>query len=140
MAARVLRSRRRVMATGGTLLLGLAACRSFPRREPLISGSITYRGPVGLQPEDEIVIRILDTNDVSRPAIAEQRIHTDRQVPIPFSLAYDTDVLESSSGYVIDAQIWRRGRVLFALPQPVPINPYEPVTNLVLTLEPAPVT
>lgn len=131
-------SRRKVWAAlAGAALLGPVACRSLPRRDPLVSGTITYRGPIGLRPDDEIRVRVLDRANVGRPPIAEQRIQTEQQVPIPFSLAYDTNVIGSGADLVIEAQIWRSGRVLFATPAPVTIDPAQGTTDLVLELQPA---
>ena len=81
------------------LLLLLAACSGRPVDSgtpgipATITGTVTYRERMALAPDDTIRVVLEDVSlaDTVAPTLAEQMISgAGKQVPVPFSLTYDT--------------------------------------------------
>lgn len=70
-----------------------------------VSGTVTYRERIALPP-NAIVRVTLEAVGTPTEVIAEQTIATQgRQVPIPFSLNYDTSNIREQTSYIVRAQI-----------------------------------
>jgi putative lipoprotein len=107
-----------LFADSGTLRFGAAAGAT-------VTGTVTYRQRIAL-PEDAIVtVQIQDTSRADAPAevIGEQIIETNgRQVPIPYSVSYDPDVIVENHTYTMSARITDgQGTLLFINDTSIPV-------------------
>jgi putative lipoprotein len=90
-----------------------------------VSGSITYRERIALPP-NAIVRVTLESVGAPIEVLAEQTIETKgKQVPIPFSLNYDTSSLREDTSYVIRAQILVEQQLRFAGDVAYPTAPHQ---------------
>lgn len=90
-----------------------------------VSGNVTYRERVALPP-DAIVRIILESVGAPIEVLAEQTIETQgKQVPIPFSLTYDTSSVREDTSYVIRAQILVDQQLRFAGDVAYPTTPHQ---------------
>lgn len=81
-----------------------------------ITGSVSYRSRNALPPDAILVVRVQDTARAGAPAItlAERRIElAGQQVPIPFSLLVDRDLLRKKARITVAARIQRGSKLLF---------------------------
>ena len=81
-----------------------------------ITGSVAYRARIALPPDAVLVIRIQDTSRADAPAftLAEQRIElAGLQVPIPFKMTVDRDLLRKNARITVAARIQRGSTLLF---------------------------
>ena len=81
-----------------------------------ITGSVSYRTRNALPPDAVLVVRVQDTSRADAPAVtlAEQRIElAGQQVPIPFSLLVDRDLLRKKARITVAARIQRGSKLLF---------------------------
>jgi len=79
-----------------------------------VSGTVSYRQRIALTPDAEVVVELSDVSRMDVPAtvIASQRIITNgRQVPIPFSLTYDTASITENGTYTVSAKIFVGGQL-----------------------------
>jgi putative lipoprotein len=79
-----------------------------------VSGTISYRQRIALPPDAEVVVELSDVSRMDVPAtvIASQRIIANgRQVPIPFSLTYDTVSITENGTYTVSAKIFVGGQL-----------------------------
>lgn len=82
----------------------------------LVTGTVTYRERMALAPTAVVQVTLQDISRQDAPAtlLAQEIIATGgRQVPIPFTLAYDTDAIDSRSTYAVAARITDQGKLLF---------------------------
>ena len=90
-----------------------------------VSGTVTYRQRIALPADAVITVRVEDTSRADAPAVlvGEQRIEsTGRQVPIPFSVAYDPSTISASGRYTLRARIESAdGRLLWLTTQAYPV-------------------
>lgn len=72
-----------------------------------ITGTVTYRERIALQPGSTVRVRLEDVSraDVPRALVAETSTLTERQVPIPFTLAYDRADIDPAHVYTVRAEI-----------------------------------
>lgn len=81
-----------------------------------ISGSVTYRQRIALPPDAILTVRVLDTSRAGAKArtLAEQTLELGaQQVPIPFRLVVDRDLLGKKARITLAARIESRGKLLF---------------------------
>lgn len=74
----------------------------------LVSGVVTYRQRIALPTGSVIEVKLLDVSKADAPAvtIAEQTIITKgEQVPIPFTLSYDSQKIDPRHTYAVQARI-----------------------------------
>ena len=79
-----------------------------------VSGTVSYLQRIALPDNAEIVVELSDVSrmDVPSTLIASQRIITNgRQVPIPYSLSYDTASITESGTYTVSAKIFIGGQL-----------------------------
>ncbi|MDL5052888.1 YbaY family lipoprotein [Oscillatoria laete-virens NRMC-F 0139] len=100
------------------LLIGAAGLLSA-QDEPgfgVISGTVTYQPRIALPDNAEILIELEDVSRMDAPSIviASQRIFTQgRQVPIPYSLSYDTASITDMGSYNVRARIFVDGVLMW---------------------------
>ena len=73
-----------------------------------LSGTVTYRPRIALPPNAVLSVKLLDVSRADAPSItlAETRVGTDgAQVPLPFSLVYDSADIQPRMRYVVRAEI-----------------------------------
>lgn len=98
------------------IFLALASCSGRPTdispvsnsESAQISGTVTYREKMALVPDDTIRVMLEDVSlaDTPAPLLAETMIAgAGRQVPIPFSLTYQTGWIEDRNRYALRAEI-----------------------------------
>ena len=98
------------------LLLGLVAltagCSIVQMAQ--LDGTVTYRERIALPPQTELRVALEDVTDDATVGrlVAEQVIHPNRQVPIPFSLSYDRRAIEAHHRYRLIAEIRDEGNQL----------------------------
>ena len=108
------------------------------RAEPavkVVRGSIVYREKVSLPADAEIVVQLLDMTRPDKPILnAEATFKSDgRQVPIPFSLAFDPAKVTGRL-HAVHASIRFGGRTQFVTGARVNIDPAAPPQSLVMTV------
>lgn len=118
-------------------LLALAALpAAAAAQDAVIRGTVTYRERIALPPGAvlEVVLEDIARADAPAPRIAEARIPLDRQVPIPFLLAFDPARLDPRGRYALRATISVDGRAWFRPDTVHPVRPgqAEPVTLMLV--------
>ncbi|MDM0052462.1 YbaY family lipoprotein [Variovorax sp. J22R115] len=81
-----------------------------------VTGSVTFRERIALDPSAEIVVHLLDVSrmDVAAVVLAEQRIRADgRQVPFNFALSVDPARIDPRMRYNVSARILQGDKLLF---------------------------
>lgn len=120
----------RAVVQGGRLVLmagteSLAAFETAGTASASVSGTVAYRERIALPPNAVVTVRLLDVSraDAAATTIAETVIQTNgRQVPIPFTLAYDPSRIEARNRYVVRATIGdAAGVMLFTTDTAVPV-------------------
>ena len=123
-----------LFADSGTLRFGVAS-------GAVVTGTVTYRQRIAL-PEDAIVtVQIQDTSRADAPAevIGVQIIETNgRQVPIPYSVSYDPDVIVENHSYTMSARLTDgQGTLLFINDTSIPvITNSNPTTDVEIVVVP----
>lgn len=93
------------------VLLGTLLTACGPKEnEPVmgkITGTLTYRERMMLTPEASVTVTLQDVSLADAPAktIAELTLDNPGQVPIPFELEYDPEVIDERMSYSMHAQI-----------------------------------
>ena len=104
--------------------------------ESVIRGTATYRERMALPPGAvlEVALEDIARADAPAPRLAEARIPVERQVPIPFVLAFDPARLDPRGRYALRATLGHDGRVLFRTDTVHPVTPgqAEPVTLMLV--------
>lgn len=82
---------------------------------PVVSGTVTYRQRIALSPEAMVSVKLLDISlaDVAATEIATLAIDNPGQVPIPFELRYNPELIRENMVYSVRAEIRENGRLLF---------------------------
>lgn len=101
-----------------TGLLGLAlavpagSALAAPR---VLRGTVVYRERMALPPGAVIEVKLVDVSLADAPSrtIAETRIRTRRQVPIPYVLRFDSRAIVPRRSYALQARITDGDRLLF---------------------------
>jgi putative lipoprotein len=83
---------------------------------PAITGSITYRTPVTLEPNSVLQLRLTDVSVNDGPAleIATATITTINALPFHYSLPYEAARIEAQHRYTVDARLLSAGRLRFS--------------------------
>lgn len=109
----------RLLAVGMVTAPLLAACATVPPAEQPVSvtGSITYRERIALQPTAQVEITLSDVSLMDAPSktIAQQSFTADgRQVPLAFTLTVDQRRLDPRHSYAVAARITdASGKLMF---------------------------
>jgi len=109
---------------GLVIIMNTAGCgktNSTPSPTPTItyenvSGNITYREKTSLPTGAIIEVKLLAVSKASTPdvTIGEMLITTNgQQIPIPFSIAYNSNLIDSNYTYVVQASITIDGELWF---------------------------
>jgi putative lipoprotein len=105
---------------------GLAGCGGGS--EETITGTVAYQQRIALPPDAEVVVNLIDADagadsPANQDPIAAVVVDTDgAQAPIPFSLDYHPDDIESDVSYGLWAKIEASdGALLFESTQPTPV-------------------
>lgn len=117
-AARFPRLFRLVLAPALALVFSglFASCATLNDHTLEITGSVTYRERIALPPGALLEVALADVTDpgTATPPLAERRIHiTTSQPPIPFSLSYDSRLLQPGRQYAVQARITVDGQPWF---------------------------
>jgi uncharacterized lipoprotein YbaY len=87
---------------------------SVDTRTATVTGTITYLARIGLTPDAEAYVALVDITQADAPVvIGEQTIPSPGQVPIAFEVAYDPAAVDPDRVYAVRAQIRDRGILLF---------------------------
>lgn len=88
-----------------------------------LNGTVTYTQRMALTPQAEVQVELRDVSapDDASTLIAKQVIATPGQVPIPFSLEYDTTKIRGGRTYAISARIVDRGQLQFITDTRIPV-------------------
>jgi putative lipoprotein len=81
-----------------------------------VTGTVTYRQRIALPSTAVVEVTLQDISRQDAPAtlLAREVILTGgRQAPIPFTLAYDADAIDSRFTYAVAARITNGGKLLF---------------------------
>jgi putative lipoprotein len=105
-----------------------------------VAGTVTYLVRMALPPEAVINVQLRDVSkmDVASELIAETTFEAEgSQVPFPFTIAYDPDVIVESNTYSLSATITLDGQVIFRTTQAYPVITQDnPTKDIELVLEP----
>ena len=107
-------------AIAGASLLSACAVPSSPAAggtaQLRVTGTVTYRERIALDPAADIVVQLLDVSLMDAPSkvLAEQRIKANgRQVPFAYELKVDAARIEPRMRYAVSARITRGEQLLF---------------------------
>ncbi|MBB4222303.1 MULTISPECIES: YbaY family lipoprotein [Variovorax] len=107
-------------AIAGASLLSACAVPSSPAAggtaQLRVTGTVTYRERIALDPAADIVVQLLDVSLMDAPSkvLAEQRIKANgRQVPFAYELKVDAARIEPRMRYAVSARITRGDQLLF---------------------------
>ena len=81
-----------------------------------VTGTVTYRERIALSPTAVVRVQLQDASlqDVAATIIDSVTIRPNgRQVPLPFTLHYDTARIQENATYAVQARISADGRLLF---------------------------
>ena len=106
-----------------------------------VTGTVTYLERIALPPDAVVTVTLLDISqqDVAATTIATTEITTGgAQVPIPFTLEYNTQDIVPTNTYGVRADITVGGSPMFVTDTATPvITQGNPTTNVELTLKSA---
>jgi putative lipoprotein len=121
----------------------LAACAHHrPAAKPVaakISGTVTYLQKMALSPDATVEVEFSDVSksDAAPIQLGHQVIRAaGKQVPIPFSIAYDARQIVSDHIYEVTARIKQGEQVLFASGAPVLVLTQGRPTNVEIVVTP----
>lgn len=121
-----------VVVTGDRLAVTSASGQGLTFRavpgesaDAALTGTVTYRPRIALPPDAVLTVRLLDVSRADAPSVtlAETRVGTDGgQVPLPFSLDYDSGDVQPRNRYVVRAEISdASGALLWTTDTAVPV-------------------
>jgi putative lipoprotein len=90
----------------------------------VVTGSVSYRQRIALQPEAVVEVSLLDASLTGSPAkvIAQEKIPAaGNQVPIPFRLEYRSAEILPGHSYQVRARITLNGELLFTSTRAYPV-------------------
>ena len=125
----------RLVLAGGAPLAGIWESRTFAA----LTGTVTYLQRVALTPEAEVQIELRDVSraDADAPVIAKQILRpAGKQVPLAFSLDYDTAEILPGRAYAVSARITDRGQLAFVTDTRVPVLTGGAPTNAEIVVVP----
>ena len=99
--------RRALLAAPAVLLAGAAVAQPGPGEIAMIRGTAAYRERMALPPGAVLEVRLEDVSRADAPAelLSSATIVTDRQVPIPFALAFDPARINPAHRYTVRATL-----------------------------------
>ena len=107
-------------AIAGASLLSACAVPSSPAAggtaQLRVTGTVTYRERIALDPAADIVVQLLDVSLMDAPSkvLAEQRIKANgKQVPFAYELKEDAARIDPRMRYAVSARITRGEQLLF---------------------------
>ncbi|MFV0677686.1 hypothetical protein EJO68_14105 [Variovorax atrisoli] len=107
-------------AIAGASLLSACAVPSSPAAggtaQLRVTGTVTYRERIALDPAADIVVQLLDVSLMDAPSkvLAEQRIKANgKQVPFAYELKVDAARIDPRMRYAVSARITRGEQLLF---------------------------
>lgn len=108
-----------------------------------VTGTVSYLQRIALPTNAVIVVKLSDVSQADAPAkiIAEQTINLgQRQVPVPFVLAFDPSKTDAKHSYSVSAKITVDGVLMFTTEQSYPVltNGHPSRVDLILKQVPAP--
>jgi len=79
-----------------------------------LEGSATYRQAIVLQPEAVLEVELRDVSraDAPAPLLSAVSVRPGKQVPIPFKLIYDDDMIDQRHTYALSARIRVNGKIV----------------------------
>jgi len=102
---------------GASLLGGCAMPSSSSSAAPLrVSGTVSYRERIALDPAAEVRVQLLDVSRMDAPSVvlAEQRIQAGgRQPPFAYELKVDAARIDPRMPYAVSARILRGEHLMF---------------------------
>jgi len=111
------------IATGVAGAALLSACAASSPSAPsasaaplVVSGTVSYRERIALDPAAEVRVQLLDVSRMDAPSVvlAEQRIRADgRQPPFAYTLQVDAARIDPRMRYAVAARIVRGEQLLF---------------------------
>jgi putative lipoprotein len=113
-------------ALGG---FGLFATTSLPTAgvaaEKTIRGAVAYEKKVALPPEASLHVQLADVSlaDAGAKVLAETRVSSIDQAPIPFTLDFDSDEMVPGHTYVLQARIAAGDTLWFVNDQQYRVDP-----------------
>lgn len=113
----------RMLAASLALLGALAAGGASMAATDVIRGSVTYRERMALPPGVSLEVELIDVSKADAPAvvIASDDQPVVRQVPIPFTLAYDPAAIDPKNSYALTARLTLDGATLFRSTATTPV-------------------
>ena len=130
---------RLLLTSGASALLAFEAART----NATVSGTVAYRERVALPPDAVVEVRLVEASraDAASETIAAVTVDASgRQVPIPFSLGYDTARIDPRNRYALRAEIRSATGELMWITDPVvpALGSGMATTDVLLTLTQAP--
>ncbi len=110
------------------LLLCVTACLPQPLSSQPVSstvkGDVTYRERMALPENATLWVQLIQTDPLGRTLMIldEYETRTKGQVPVPFSLAYDSGNVQDGAQYALLARLLYQDQTLFANPEPVRLS------------------
>lgn len=97
-------------------MVAFLACDDSPTSSmSAVTGTVTYRERIALQPTAVLHLRLDDVSlqDVAATTLEELTIPNPGQVPIPFSIPYDPADIDPRNTYAVAARITDGDQLLF---------------------------
>ncbi len=109
-------SSRRLRAAAALFLLTAVQAMAA---DSTLTGTVTYRERIALPPGARVEVQLLDVSRADAPSvtIAETSFVPETQVPVGFSLAYDSAAIDQRHSYALRARILSGDWVLFRTTQ-----------------------
>lgn len=106
-----------------------------------LSGEVTYRERIALDPRARITVQLVDVSRADAPAIvvAQQRIRSrGKQVPFAFKLTYRSSKIRPGRRYALQARIERGRELLFINQNAIPVEPLKTQGPVTIVVQQAP--
>jgi putative lipoprotein len=111
-----------------------------PMNTATVTGTVTYRQRIALPPNAIVKVQLRDVSRMDAPAILidEQTISTNgKQVPIPFTLNYNSSQIQNKYSYAVFAEIWVDGkRQWMSTTRNAVISQGKPTENVTVVVSP----
>ena len=128
------------LAILGLIATSVATLPQTAAAEIALSGKVTYRERMALPSGATLQVQLIDVSRPDAPATVEGEtvIAHSGQVPVPFTLSFDSALIRPGHGYALSATISAEGSPLFRNATRYPIDPLAPPipTLLLLNLVP----
>jgi putative lipoprotein len=120
--------------------IALLAALPAGAQSSAVNGAVTYLQRSALPPDAIVTVRLSDVSKADAPAevISEQTIPAEgKQVPFPYTLAYDPAKIVESHDYAVSARIESGGKLLFISTQRYAvITKGNPTENVEIVVQP----